>query len=281
MTIPKRALSGLFEIPVVPDTVYEEDKTFYVTLDELSGAELGSKNAATVTIVSDEKEPIIGFSAPAVSVDEAAGSIEIPVILSHLSEFDIEVNYEAIDASAKAGEDYSAGSGTLIIPAGVISGSISVLILPDSVYEGNEIFTVVLSKPSGAVLGTNNMNAITIKEDDMPTITGVEEKYEMSDGGRIVLDPQPSGGTWDWDKTFFSATFNSPATFTALKTGTSTITYTVGGATQRILVVILEPPVTGQNFTWGYILLGLAVCTLVVAVFYLRRIRKADVSENQ
>jgi hypothetical protein len=281
MTIPKRAVSGLLEIPVLQDTVYEKDKTFHVTLDAPSGAELGSKNAATVTVVSEEKEPVIEFSDSAVSVSEAAGSIEIPVILSHLSEFDIEVNYKAIDANAKAGEDYTVSSGTLIVPAGFLSGSIPVSVLPDSIYEGNETFTVVLSKPSGAVLGSNNVNDVTIEEDDIPTITGVEEKYEIPDGGRIVLDPQPSGGTWEWDKTFFSATFNSPATFTALKTGTSTIAYTVGGTTQRISVTILEPPVTSRDFTSGYILFGLAACALVGAVFCLRRIKKADVSDNQ
>ena len=36
-------------------------------------------------------------------------------------------------------------------------------------------------------------------------------------GGRITLTPSVDGGTWDWDDTFFSATFNSPATFTALE----------------------------------------------------------------
>lgn len=79
-------------------------------------------------------------------------------------------------------------------------------------------------------------------------------------GGRIILTPNVSGGEWDWDDTFFSATFNSPATFTALKTGTSTITYTVNGVSESYVVTIRETelPSTGQDFNAVIILIAAA-----------------------
>jgi uncharacterized repeat protein (TIGR02543 family)/uncharacterized repeat protein (TIGR01451 family) len=100
-------------------------------------------------------------------------------------------------------------------------------------------------------------------------ITNLPQTYTMFEGGRVTWDPQPSGGTWDWDEDFFSAKFNGKATFTARKTGTSTITYTVGESVQSITVTIkpAELPVTGQDFTWVYMLLGLAVCTMGIIVF--------------
>ena len=95
-------------------------------------------------------------------------------------------------------------------------------------------------------------------------------------GGRITLTPSVDGGTWDWDRDFFSATFNSPATFTALKAGTSTITYTVEGVTTSYEVTVEQSglPSTGQDFTWVWVLVGLAALALAgAAVFGMMRKR--------
>jgi hypothetical protein len=80
-------------------------------------------------------------------------------------------------------------------------------------------------------------------------------------GGRFTLTPSVSGGVWDWDEEYFSATFNSPATFTALKDGASTITYTVGGVTAsyNVAIEISELPETGQDFAWVWLLCGAAL----------------------
>ncbi|MEL7604327.1 MAG: InlB B-repeat-containing protein, partial [Bacillota bacterium] len=104
-------------------------------------------------------------------------------------------------------------------------------------------------------------------------ITDLPQTYTMYKSGRVTWNPQPSGGTWDWDEDFFSAAFNGGATFTALKTGTSTITYTFGGSTQSVTITIMpaELPATGQDFTWVYILLGLAVCMLGTGIFFDKR----------
>ncbi|MCH4168939.1 MAG: fibronectin type III domain-containing protein [Streptococcaceae bacterium] len=57
------------------------------------------------------------------------------------------------------------------------------------------------------------------------------EKNELKVGESIVIVPSIEDGQlgetgWQWDKDYFSATFNSPATFTALKAGKVTVTYT-------------------------------------------------------
>lgn len=87
-------------------------------------------------------------------------------------------------------------------------------------------------------------------------ITGLPDAFTMYTGGRVTWNPQPGGGTWDWDEEYFSASFNSPATFTALKAGTSTITYTVNGGSKSVTVTIqqAELPATGQDVTPLWIL---------------------------
>src|SRR5690606_28752768 len=106
-------------------------------------------------------------------------------------------------------------------------------------------------------------------------ITGLPDAYTMYTGGRVRWDPKPDGGTWDWDKGYFSAAFNSPATFTALKAGTSNIAYTVNGVSKSIAVTILqaELPQTGQSSAWFWVLVSLAVVCGAAAVFVGIKIR--------
>lgn len=87
-------------------------------------------------------------------------------------------------------------------------------------------------------------------------------------GGRIVLTPNAKGGQWDWDEEYLSATFNSPATFTGRKAGTTRVTYTVGGESTYYDITIeeIEVPQTGQDMTWVWILAGGAALALVVAL---------------
>jgi LPXTG-motif cell wall-anchored protein len=94
-------------------------------------------------------------------------------------------------------------------------------------------------------------------------------------GGRVTWDPKPDGGTWDWDEEYFSATFNSPATFTALKAGTSTITYSANGVAQSVTVTIQEAalPNTGQDDTWIWVLVSPAVVCGAVSVLIGKRKR--------
>jgi len=101
-----------------------------------------------------------------------------------------------------------------------------------------------------------------------PQLTSSDADAKVFVGGRITLTPNIEGGTWDWDEEFFSATFNSPATFTALKVGTSTITYTVEGVSTTYDVTIEAGalPGTGQNFMWAYLLIALAAAAALAAI---------------
>lgn len=113
---------------------------------------------------------------------------------------------------------------------------------------------------------------------EYPKFTSSVSDGKIYVGGRIILTPNVGGGTWSWDKTFFSATFNSPATFTALKAGTSTITYTINGVQETYSVTIKETklPSTGQDFTTVMILIAAALALSAAAGLLVRRRRKAS-----
>ena len=131
----------------------------------------------------------------------------------------------------------------------------------------------------GAVQYSDRQNVSNLSEDNDAIVQLYAKWTELTlsssvsggniyTGGRITLTPSVDGGEWDWDSEYFTATFNSPATFTGLKTGTSTITYAVDGASTTYDVTIeqSELPATGQDFAWVWVLGVLAVCAGAAAV---------------
>lgn len=82
------------------------------------------------------------------------------------------VNYATSDGTATGGAacgttgvDYATTSGTLTIPANSTTGTISVPVCGDTIYESNETFAVTLSSPAGASITTGTGTG-TITNDD-------------------------------------------------------------------------------------------------------------------
>jgi uncharacterized repeat protein (TIGR02543 family)/LPXTG-motif cell wall-anchored protein len=103
---------------------------------------------------------------------------------------------------------------------------------------------------------------------DNPDIAGLPDSFNMYTGGRVSWTPGIAGGTWYFDNNYISAA-GSPPTFTALRSGTTAITYTVGWTSKTISVTIKESrlPQTGQDGRWIWILAGAAAALLTTAVF--------------
>ena len=64
------------------------------------------------------------------------------------------VEYGTVAGTAVAGLDYTVAAGTLTFAAGERRATIEVATIEDELDELDEVFTVELSGPSGAVLGT-------------------------------------------------------------------------------------------------------------------------------
>jgi chitinase len=144
--------------------VYEGNENFTAALSSPTGATLGA-SAAIMTIADDEPVPQIGFTPAAVTVNENDAHATLYVTLSGLSATDCTMSYTTADGTAKDGSDYTASSDTLTIQAGDCSVTVDIPLLDNSVYEGSEAFTVTLSTPSGAVLGSKTAT-VTIEDNE-------------------------------------------------------------------------------------------------------------------
>ena len=134
-------------------------------------------------------EPVHG-SLPEVSVMYAwvaegpDAELEFAVTLSQASGETVTVRWSTSDGTAKAGEDYEAGSGTVEFAPGETEKAISVVVLDDAHDEGVETLTVTLSHPSGARLGTATAPGVIDNADPMPKAWAV--RFGRTVGGQVV-----------------------------------------------------------------------------------------------
>jgi len=182
-------------IPVTDDAVYEGTESFHVNLSGPAGASLG--NASAEVVISDnETLPDIGFSSPAYTVSESGGSISVPVSLSGLSAYDVDVVCEIAGTTASNGDDFGImpPSAVLTIPAGAMSGSITIPVLQDSTHEPDEQFVITLSSPSGAALAAMQ-TVVTITDDEsLPVVSlAVDDTNVGESDGSITLHLHLSG----------------------------------------------------------------------------------------
>lgn len=100
------------------------------------------------------------------SLAENVASLTVTVTRAGGSSGDVSVAYATADDTATAAEDYVQATDTLTLLDGETSGTFDIALLDDTTYEGDETFTVSLSSPQGATLGTPQSAMVTILEDD-------------------------------------------------------------------------------------------------------------------
>ena len=114
--------------------------------------------------------PTVGITVRDASLDEGDGPgpgfVVVPVFLTEPSASAVTVHYATANGTALAGQDYVAQSGTLTFAPGVTQQNILVAVTGDSVVEGNETFTVILSDPSAGASILDGTATATIVDDD-------------------------------------------------------------------------------------------------------------------
>jgi ELWxxDGT repeat protein len=249
LIIPANTLSAQIQVSIINDTLFEGDETVVVVLDPPTNATLGAATH-TLTIHDDDSanKPKVGFSAAAQTRDEGDGTATVTVQLDRISGLPVTVNI-GTGGTATVGSDYTlTPSGSITIPAGSLSGSISVNIIDDDLYEGDETLTLTLSGPVNAGLDATTTHTITIHDNDpVPTLaisdvstiegnadhpatvtvtmTGKSATLVSVDFATSDLAPGPASATAGVDYTATAHTFQ----WTTGQTGAKTFTVNIVG----------------------------------------------------
>src|SRR4029077_4709554 len=115
--------------------------TFTYSIDDGNGG----TDTGTVRVRVNTK-PSLGIShASVMEGNSGTTPMTFNVTLSSALEGDLTFDYTTIDGTAVAGTDYTLTAGTMVIPAGQTSATITVQVIGNTVYQTNRNFAVELS----------------------------------------------------------------------------------------------------------------------------------------
>jgi hypothetical protein len=145
------------------------------------------------TIVNDEAGPVLSIANISVAEGDAGTtSFVFTITMSGTSASNVSVDVATADGTATA-SDYTARTATLTIPAGATTLADTVLVSGDLCGEVNETFTMTLSNPVNATIGTPTATA-TIQNDD--DVTAPSVTVTSPNGGEAAYLAAPYDITW-------------------------------------------------------------------------------------
>ncbi len=199
-----------------------------------------------------------------VTVSEGDGTADFTVSLSAAPSSTTTVDFATADGTAIAGSDYTAIGGTVTFLAGQTSQTVSVVITDDTSDEPTpETFTVTLSSPTNADLGSPSTATGSINDnDDAPEIS-IADASISENGGTVdfavsLSNPSASSITVDFATADGTAIAGSDYVATS-----GTLTFNPGDTADTITVTITDDGVVEPSETFTVDLSGATNSTIV------------------
>jgi hypothetical protein len=232
LTLAPGVTTATVTVNVVDETLYEHDETIVFTLGTPTNAFLGAMSVHTLTIKNDDEPPSVGFEWDSQDYCESEGTVTLAVTLSEVSGADVILPF-TFSGTAVRGNDYTATSSPLTIPAGSGGGEIVLTLTPDQIDEGDETIVVTLGTPTDATLGGSTTFTATLI--NAPVVSFTTSSLSVGeDGGEVTVTAQ------------LSTVSSLPITLPLLVTGTAEdgTDYTLSGSSITIMPGELTGSVT-------------------------------------
>jgi Calx-beta domain len=143
-----------------------------------------------VTITDDDQARASQLHVEGVSLlegDQGPTTAEVRVLLEPASTNTVTVDYLTVDGTALASQDYQAAQGTLTFAPGEVLKILPIAIRGDTSPESDESFSVQLSQPKLALLGSAHADVVIANDDPIVHATIADlEVDEGNDGVKTV-----------------------------------------------------------------------------------------------
>jgi hypothetical protein len=258
-TITAGNTSTTVNVPIVQDSLDENDETFHVNLTTPTGAII-LDNQGTGTIVDDDNPPSIAVNDVTVAEGNSGTTpATFTVSLSQASGKTVTVAYATSDSTATQPSDYASASGTVTFNPGDTSKQVTVNVNGDTTVEPDETFHLDLGSPSNATIA-DALGIGTITNDDVVT-PPAQPTIAIGDA---TVNPEGNSGTKNAD---FTVTLSSPAISTVTVSygtsdgtatapgdytaGSGTVTFSAGDTSKTISVAVVGDTVPEPNETFS------------------------------
>jgi hypothetical protein len=151
------------------NTLVQSNRFFLLNLSSATNATL-ARTQAVATIIDDDFRTISVSNVALLEGNVGITNAVFNFSLTPPSATAVTFDYQTFDGSATAGSDYAAHAGTILFAPGVSNLSLSIPVFGDTLPEMDETFSLLLSQPSGAVLGVDTVRGTIINDDPLPPV---------------------------------------------------------------------------------------------------------------
>ncbi|RZJ99203.1 MAG: tandem-95 repeat protein, partial [Novosphingobium sp.] len=280
LTFPGGSVAGqtlTFTVPINNDNLVEPGETLTGIISNVTGGLVTiATNSATLTITDNDTS--IANITPRSSGNEN-GPVDgaFTVTLSNPSSTPTTITY-TLSGTATEGTDYSTiTSRTITIPAGELTGIITIPVLSDVLVEGTETVIATLTASTNTAVTVNSLPAtLNIADNTTATVTVTASKdgAEPTVAGEFTFTLS-NVSTTDTQITYaVNGTAISGLDYTSIGT---TVTIPAGQTTVKINVPVLEDNIADGNET---VILTMAAATNNAAITALTTPAIVNISDD-
>ena len=182
LTFAPNEISIPVTIALLQDALIEGSEVFTVELSAPNNASI-LDGSGIATITDDEIAPEISIDD--VIVNEAEASVSFTVSLSAATTQTVTVDYMTQSGTAVDDVDFTAISlpTTLTFAPNVTNMPVTIALLQDTIFEGDEVFTLELSAPDNATILDASGTATIVDDDIAPQIRIDDVMVNEADAG--------------------------------------------------------------------------------------------------
>jgi hypothetical protein len=169
--IPIGSMTGTVTLNLIDDGIHTANNTVVLSIGTPTNATPFGTTSQTVTITDVDPLPGVQFTTANQTVIETNGTVTVTAQLTAASGLPITVPF-SVSGTAVSGVNYTIAASPITIPAGSLTGSVTVNLLDDNVTASAKTVVVTMGSPTGATATGTTASTVTILDKtSVPTVS--------------------------------------------------------------------------------------------------------------
>lgn len=232
------------DVTVVQDTAAEDTEGFTV---KLTGAADLLGPQTTLQINVSNVASVVSVASTNVTVLENAGTVQIPLLRTGLTNVECTVFYLTVAGTASAGSDYVAKSGQVTFAPGATNAFVDVTIMDDDLAEGSEWFMLIVSPSDSNTVIAQDHSTINIQDNASTVQFATASQSVLEGAGQALVEVRRTSELTRAATVSYTTLDGTAHAGTDYGAASGTITFAPGETSKLISVPIFDDLIANDD----------------------------------